>query len=41
MNQPILRFLNAKNYKNLHLEPSVVLDKLIDSTIVERESNLD
>ncbi len=28
MNQPILRFLNAKNYKNLHLEPPVNLDKL-------------
>lgn len=28
MNQPILRFLTTKNYKNLHLDPSVNLNNL-------------
>lgn len=28
MNQPLLRFLTTKNYKNLHLDPSVNLNNL-------------
>src|SRR4028119_1949475 len=28
MNQPIIRFLTTKNYKNLHLDPSVNLNNL-------------
>ena len=28
MNQPIIRFLTTKNYKNLHLDPSVKLNNL-------------
>src|SRR4028119_2217217 len=28
MNQPIIRFLTTKNYKNLHLDPSVILNNL-------------